>query len=172
MFFLSALSALSAKSAVQTTCPYVGGSAVFKARTLNAYYHPGNMFDDMKLCNQVGVFKQGGNNSGNDKSKLTKENEYLQNMKPINKIDIGKLKRFSIFPNPVSSTITIAYQLLEKEKGKVIIYDILGREQFRIELCSENNMVSSNLSNLPLGLYTYKYLINNIQVETGKLLKE
>jgi hypothetical protein len=31
MFFLSALSALSAKSAVQTTCPYIGGTAVYKA---------------------------------------------------------------------------------------------------------------------------------------------
>jgi len=31
MFFLPALSALSAKSAVQTTCPYIGGTAVYKA---------------------------------------------------------------------------------------------------------------------------------------------
>lgn len=58
----SALSALSVSSAVQTICPYIGGTAVYKARALYAMYNPTALFDDMKICNAIGVYKTGKNN--------------------------------------------------------------------------------------------------------------
>jgi hypothetical protein len=40
-------------------CPYIGGTAVYKARALYAMYAPAGIFDDMKICNAVGVYKTG-----------------------------------------------------------------------------------------------------------------
>ena len=40
----------------------------------------------------------------------------------------------------------------------------------KIDLHSDNNKVSINVSSLRQGLYTYKYLVNNRQQITGKLL--
>ncbi|MBK6329810.1 MAG: T9SS type A sorting domain-containing protein [Bacteroidetes bacterium] len=64
----------------------------------------------------------------------------------------------------------MAYELSKNQKGLVIVYDILGREQMKIDLHSDNNKVSINVSLLKQGLYTYKYLVNNRQQITGKLL--
>ncbi|MBK6818880.1 MAG: T9SS type A sorting domain-containing protein [Bacteroidetes bacterium] len=153
-----------------TMCPYIGGTAVYKARGLYSMYQPALMYDDIAICNAIGVYKPNGN-SNNPKGIFDNENKYLQTLKPTNRI-LEKYSEypFTLYPNPASTTVTIAYELSKNQKGLVIVYDILGREQMKIDLHSDNNKVSINVSLLKQGLYTYKYLVNNRQQITGKLL--
>ncbi len=150
-------------------CPYIGGTAVYKARALYAMYAPANMFDDIAICNAIGVYKTGNNGKG----KFDDENKYLRSLKPKENT-LGKYAEhaFLLYPNPASTTVTIAYELNKNEKGNVIICDILGREQMKIDLWPDNNKVSINVSLLRQGIYMYKYLVNNRQQVTGKLLIE
>lgn len=55
------------------TCPFIGGLAVYKARFLNALIAPGTQYDDIKLCNQAGVYKNGG---GSSKGLFDDENDF------------------------------------------------------------------------------------------------
>ena len=148
------------------------GTAVYKARALYAMYNPASMFDDIAICNSIGVYKIGGSNE-NTKGRFDDENAFLQSLKPKTNL-LGKHSDhpFMLYPNPASSTVTIAYELNKSEKGKVIIYDLLGREQMKIDLHHYNNKVSINVSLLRQGIYTFKYLVNNVQKTTGKLLIE
>ena len=171
MFFLSALSALSAKSAVQTTCPYIGGTAVYKARSLNAMYYPAILYDDIKICNNVGVYKNGSNNE-ND----TRKTVYADESKFLKNLDIRYIENanylFKLFPNPASTQLTIAYSLKNAEKGELILFDVLGRKQMQIDLQSNVNKVSVYIHSLPQGIYMYKFLVNSKQTEAGKLIIE
>jgi hypothetical protein len=152
-------------------CPYIGGTAVYKARALYAMYNPANMFDDMAICNAIGVYKI--DNSGNGKGLFDAENAYLQSLKPkANILSQQGEHPFLLYPNPAITTVTIAYELGKTEKGMVIMYDILGREQLKIDLHPGYNKMSINVSLLKQGIYTYKYIVNNLHQYAGKLLIE
>jgi hypothetical protein len=153
-------------------CPYIGGTAVYKARSLNAMYNPAILYDDIKICNNIGVYKTGDGNDENDRRKTVYENEnkFLKN---IGKKNIERKDYlFKLYPNPASTQLTITYSLNHTEKGKLIIYDILGREQIQIDLQNNVNKVSVNIQSLPQGIYMYKFFVNNNQTEAGKLLIE
>ena len=147
------------------------GTAVYKARSLFAMYEPTSMFDDIAICNSIGVYKT--ENSGNSKGIFDDENAYLQSLKPKESLLTKNSEHpFMLYPNPASTTVTIAYELNNNEKANVIIYDILGREQMKIDLHPDNNRVSINVSLLRQGIYTYKYVVNNLHQYAGKLLIE
>jgi hypothetical protein len=148
-------------------CPYIGGTAVYKARMLYALYNPASMFDDISLCNSIGVYKNGGGSGLFDD-----ENNYLKSLKPKQNDLVNSENQFILYPNPASTTVTIGYKLQPSEKGDVIVYDLLGRAQMKIDLDYNINKVSVNILSLPQGIYTYKYFVNNVQKEAGKLLIE
>ncbi len=39
------------------SCPFVNGSAVYKARSLFSHIQPGISYNDLEICNAVGVYK-------------------------------------------------------------------------------------------------------------------
>ncbi|QLH44670.1 MAG: hypothetical protein HWD58_03005 [Bacteroidota bacterium] len=45
------------------SCPFVNGSAVYKARSLYAHIRPGISYNDLEICNAVGVYKSSLGNS-------------------------------------------------------------------------------------------------------------
>ncbi|MBK6331151.1 MAG: T9SS type A sorting domain-containing protein [Bacteroidetes bacterium] len=151
-------------------CPYIGGTAVFKARSLQAMFEPAMVYDDISLCNTIGVYKQG--NNINTKGIFDDENAYLKSLQLKNNRLASKYigSKFMLYPNPASTNITIAYDLSSNENGFVVVYDILGRKLMVIDLDESNNKVSVNISSLQHGIFTYKYLVNKIQREAGKLL--
>ena len=144
------------------------GTAVYKARSMWATYEPAFMYDDIKLCNNPGVYKNRGNNNG----LFTKENEYLKSLKRNEAIPILGFGDFIIYPNPANNIINIKYNIKENEKACVIIYDIVGRERLKINLKSNINQVSININTLETGIYCYKYLVENNTTHTGKLIIE
>lgn len=79
---------------------------------------------------------------------------------------------FKTFPNPANTSITIAYKLAKNEHGQLLIFDAIVREQLRIELSSSAHKVIANVQNLNTGVYTFKYIVNNVNRKTGKLIIE
>jgi hypothetical protein len=142
-------------------------TAVYKARMLYALYNPASMFDDITICNSIGLYKNGNGNGLFDD-----ENNYLKSLKQKSSILANSENQFILYPNPASSIITIGYTLQPNEKGDVVVYDILGREQIIINLDYNINKVSVNISSLAQGIYSYKYVVNNVQKQAGKLLIE
>jgi hypothetical protein len=98
---------------------------------------------------------------------------YLKSLKPKeNALTLQGEHPFLLYPNPASTAVTVAYELSRTEKGMVIMYDILGREQLKIDLHPGTNKMSINVSLLKQGIYTYKYIVNNLHQYAGKLLIE
>ncbi|MBK8330491.1 MAG: T9SS type A sorting domain-containing protein [Bacteroidetes bacterium] len=105
-----------------------------------------------------------------EEKKYENENIFL---KKLDKEDIQHSNyMFKLYPNPASTQLTISYLLNSAEKGKLILYDILGREQMQVDLQNNINKVSVNIRNLPQGIYMYKFFVKNNQTENGKLLIE
>ena len=148
-------------SDLATQCPYIGGSAVLKARNLYTLINPLVGFEDVTLCNSVGVYKN-GNNAFND------ENNMLDSLSAagVNLVDANRLK---IYPNPANSEINITYNT--QVESQFIIYDITGRVIIETILPAKNAKVSIDVSRISNGVYTYKQSIGERVVNTGKFVK-
>jgi hypothetical protein len=139
-------------------CPFIGGTAVYKARSIYGEIEPADM-NDIVICNAAGVYKNG--NSTEDE----------ENIDPSLLAAIST-DQFKIYPNPASTQVTVDYALNLEEKGTLIFYDLLGREYMRSDLSSTINRVTLNITNLPKGLYLCKFAVSGQTRSTKKLVIE
>jgi Secretion system C-terminal sorting domain len=147
-------------------CPYQAGSAVYKARTLNAIYNPAMIFDDIKLCNSVGVFKS--SNGNNNTGLFDGENGYLQNLKPDTETSVLETDELIVYPNPASNQLNIRYNC--KENSTLQLMNILGVLLKEIDLSKNVQRVTISINDLPTGVYTYRHIQNKTNLHTGKLI--
>lgn len=148
------------------SCPFIEGSAVYKARSLNANLNPGIEYDDLTICNNAGVYKNGS-------TLFEEENKYLTNLinkSPKTSIPIVGSYKFVLHPNPTQNQLNISYNI--EQDGLCIIYDILGNEKQSIVLSRNANHVSTLLNGLASGIYTCKFTVDNGYLETQKLIVE
>jgi hypothetical protein len=140
-------------------CPYIDGTAVFKARTLYAMFVPGVDYDDMAICNSIGVYKGG-------KSLYELENESLNgNGKTQN---VNATNNLRIYPNPASTSLTIEFPLNESDTAAFTICDLTGKIiQVETLLYPINEIV---LKNICRGFYIYICSIQGRNIYTGKLI--
>ncbi|MBL7766001.1 MAG: hypothetical protein JNJ58_07915 [Chitinophagaceae bacterium] len=148
-----------------SSCPYIDGDAVYKARDLYAMFLPSTYYDDLEICNTIGLYK-GGN------SRYFEENQLLLGSNQINKRRGFNLEKIKVFPNPADDIVTIEYHLNENETGVFQLFSVLGNNAKSINLNHRINKVTFSVSDLIPGIYTYKYLVNNINTNTGKLIIE
>ena len=133
-------------------------------------FEPTMLYDDIKLCNAVGLNK---NSSGTNEGLFSQENNYLQNLqaqKTNEKVSV--LNEFMLYPNPATSEVKVKYQLNANEVGTFMIFDLLGRKLKEVNLTPNSNYAIISTQNLQTGIYTFKYLKNNIQSQTVKLTIE
>ncbi len=149
-------------------CPYIGGTAVYKARALYAMYSPASMFDDIKICNAVGVYKNG--NTGNDKGKgiFDNENAFLKSLNPQFDKKVLMENDLLIYPNPANNQINIRYK--NKKDSKLQIVNMLGNIEMEISLAKENQQVSVQTHSLHTGVYIYRQIENTAVIKSGKLI--
>jgi hypothetical protein len=148
-------------------CPYIGGSAVYKARTLNYFLEPGAMYDDMKVCNAVGVYKPSIISTGSNSSTslITLENETLSQIKPMHsKLMQGDV---SIYPNPANEYIDIIYKSDIDAVFKM--YNAIGEIIFTQKLSKENTKQNIQFYNLANGIYHYEVEFANHLKSIGKI---
>jgi hypothetical protein len=139
-------------------CPYIGGSAVYKARNLYNAIVP-MAWNDKYICNSVGV----------NKSSTSSEEEGVIDHLLLNILNQENIK---VYPNPSSTNVTIDYSLLSSETGEIVFYDLLGIEHLRTQLSNYNNRTSFSIASLPKGIYIYKYLVNGQKRYANKIVKE
>jgi hypothetical protein len=151
--------------ALASQCPYLGGEAVYKARMLNAMFFPTKQYNDLLLCNNAGVYKN-GNGLFDDEDRFL---DSIMNIQTIHsQIIVGD--QVKIYPNPAQTQITISYEIGVGQDAKIVMLDMSGRTVQIIELSPTNNKVTTKLLDLANGLYTYKYIVNNHTKETGKVI--
>ena len=146
-------STLIANLALQ--CPYVGGTAVYKARSLYSYYMPQISYDDIELCNHVGENK-GGKGFFDDENSI---------MAADNGGNIANQESIKVYPNPAQESITIEFEL----GGIIEITDLEGRITKRISLLGDSGKLRVDITNIVNGIYLYRHIIDGQLKETGKI---
>ena len=170
------------------TCPYVGGSAVYKARVLYTMLQPNVQYNDRVLCIPQTLNKMADGSNHNPKVDIDSLNEAnalnqfgvkdynMQITSVENKTTIAKENLIIglntnnstiVFPNPSNGAITITYnQLID---GKFELYNSQLQLVETLQLQNGNKRVETELLNVSNGLYTYKLIFGN-QVINGKLV--
>jgi hypothetical protein len=125
------------------TCPFVGGSAVFKARPLWAMFQPNAQYNDRLICLQgMGQGKQSNNNENidslyevqayNDALSLLNGFYPLHHEIVIAKKNITHGENIILYPNPAHDYVNIEYTT--KQDGLFILYDYFGQELVKKKL--------------------------------------
>ena len=73
---------------------------------------------------------------------------------------------FIVYPNPAENQIT--FQLENKQKGIIYLYDVLGQNILTKEISSSNNSI--DIQNLSNGIYYYNFESNKSY--KGKIIKK
>ncbi len=140
-------------------CPFIGGTAVYRARSIYSEIEPTDM-NDVVICNAAGVYKNGSGAEDEDET-----------IDPSLLAALGD-SHFKIYPNPASTQVTVDYSLNLEEQGELIFYDLLGREYMRTGLSATVNHVTLSTTHLPKGVYLCKYAVNGLTRSTKKLVIE
>ena len=74
------------------------------------------------------------------------------------------------YPNPANKLVNFDYDLQGSNKGKVVIYDLLGSVVKDIEIPGNYGSLKLNTFDLVEGIYFYSLLINNEVIKTRKLI--
>jgi len=160
---------------LSNTCPFVGGSAVYKARVLYSLFNPLAQFNDRFLCIQ-GANKGGSSFVNIDSLYESQTNEFANQLVQQQGISIAILhKEISIktnsfediilYPNPANRILNIEYN---NKQGELIIYDLLGKVILKSVLDKEKAIAKIDLPTLANGLYNY-HIIQNDNVYSGKI---
>ena len=132
--------------ALAYACPLIAGTAVYRARTLLSMLLPGLHFDDLTICNAQGVYKQGPQEPGGAMQK-------------------NRVHDLMLYPVPATQTLQVQYATA----GTLEFFDLLGRSCDRYVL-GPGGKVVLDVSTLPRGVLSYRYLANDGSVFFGKLI--
>jgi len=141
------------------TCPYLGGNAVYRARTLMGMLRPGVHYDDLIICNGQGVYKNG----------ISKLQQQLLDIANSQNKKLLEQKGLLIYPNPSNSNVHVEYDFAENETASLIFYDMLGKAIKEVHLNYITKNAAIDISNFSGGLYIYQFRSNLGKLYFGKL---
>lgn len=81
-------------------------------------------------------------------------------------------KNIVLYPNPTYGQINISYLLKAGEQGLLEILDLSGRVVKQLTLKNQGNTLSTHLEGIALGVYLYKFKVNSMLRQSGKLIYE
>jgi photosystem II stability/assembly factor-like uncharacterized protein len=98
---------------------------------------------------------------------------FITNIKSSNTIYPEDFVLYQNYPNPFNPTTKIKYELKKSSNISIVIYDILGKEIS--ELINKNQHAGKyelefNALELTSGIYLYSLFIDNINVDTKKMI--
>jgi hypothetical protein len=155
IFAISVAFVPSYKSVIQTK----GSNGVFKARYLNAYFNPNSHYDDIGICNAVGVYKT-------TDSTVQKEEELLSGN------NTKKTILFKLYPNPTNGFVYIEYELKQTDVAMLQIIDLLGNEISTFNIDCNKRKMKIFLPEITTGIYIARFVVNNKNIEIQKLIIE
>jgi hypothetical protein len=159
-----------------SSCPFVEGTAVYRARTIYSLWEPNAIFDDRIICIQ-------GQNKNQDNSRLNIDsliesqiaevnvkaatNNVFTNDNNTKKVFSDNKHDIKVFPNPASTFIVVEYSC--ESDGELILYGSLGQEILKTSLEKGNKKVQIQISDIANGMYQYKCKFKNCTEQIGKL---
>ena len=163
--------------ALASSCPFVEGTAVYRARSLWMLWEPDAIFDDRLLCMQ-GQNKNQDNSNMNIDSLIENEiiaatakmsdNQTVINSHSIKKGITGNETEIKIFPNPAQNFIIVEYHC--DSDGEIILYNTLGQEVMKTTLIKGRGKVQIQINDIANGVYQYKCRFDKCTEEIGKLI--
>ena len=177
LVLISVVSYSSAKSVVQTSCPFVEGLAVYKARALWALWEPSAVFDDRGLCAQGQNKNQDNNNIDefilNSLKELTStkriNSSLIESQNKINALEklIDHSATIQVYPNPANAQVTV--ENISRVDGKFILYNSIGEIVLKTTLSKENTKTQLAINNITNGMYHYEINFADKEKVIGKL---
>ncbi len=84
--------------------------------------------------------------------------------------EVSSSTAYSLYPNPNNGQMRLKYELGDGQSGELIILDLAGRQLSRYALASETQVLKLNEQELSNGLYLYKVMINDTEMQSGKFV--
>jgi hypothetical protein len=138
--------------ALANACPLTNGEAVFLAQAIIRSQQAGVVFNNTTAC----IAAAGQSKNGT--------NPILSEQQAINNFDFGTKTAgalVSCYPNPATDAIIIEIQSAKHEILDVTIYNQLGVAVKVANLPISGSMLSVNVAELALGIYTIKVNLTN-----------
>jgi hypothetical protein len=147
-------------------CPFVGGDAVYKARSLYSVLNPMVQYNDRLVCLGVTANKGGTNSSTSNIDSLYEEQvNATANILAKQQTSIENL--VSIYPNPASNFIDIRSD--EEFDGEFILLNTLGEIILAEKIVLGKNIQRIKINNVSNGVYQYEIKTASKQKAVGKL---
>ncbi len=151
------------------SCPFVNGSAVYKARMLYSYWVPAETYTDLDLCNAAGLYKGG-------KNPLAEQNAMLNSFVlgeddgSADQIEIEPQQQgIVISPNPGTGLFTVEVVGKALTDGTLEVFNLLGQKVQTVSLKGSSS-VQFNLTGNSAGVYYYQCRDGGVVVFSGKLI--
>jgi hypothetical protein len=91
----------------------------------------------------------------------------------VNEVSSVIANSFVVYPNPAKQNTTISFNIIDKNKVTVTVYDVLGNMVSTLSQSNDfekgNNTINLNTSNLSNGIYYISLVVNGAK-ETKKLI--
>ena len=143
------------------TCPYLGGNAVYRARTVLSLFKIKLHYDELELCNGQGVYKGGI-------SKLQQQLNSLWASTSKTNPNV-KENQYLVYPNPAQSFVNIEYSGMVAKQCSFSLIDMLGRVRLQTSLSGEILKTVVSVQALEPGIYLYQIQDKDGHLQTGKL---
>ena len=101
------------------------------------------------------------------------DSNFITDIKSQNFLTPGDYILYQNYPNPFNPTTNISYELRKSSKVLVVIYDILGKEMFKLINKFQpagNYEIEFNASGMTSGIYFYSLIIDNNVTDTKKMI--
>ena len=130
---------------------------------------PQNLWEDSPLYTSL---KFAGNNEAKDLT-ITPTNGILQ----VLKSNIGELNGnvISVYPNPVTTDVTITFEVKETTNANLSVYDLIGRKVVTIldgQIPNGQYTYNENLGQLEPGVYIVTLNVENETPKFEKIVKQ
>jgi hypothetical protein len=139
------------------------------------YYHEGEEVNLSATPNEGYNFKNWTENGSpiSDEPELNFTADSTRTLKAnfqlINSVANPEISSISIYPNPTNGLITLSFQQFHKYND--VLFEVLsmdGRKLLSKPLQSE--ISTHDISNLPTGMYLYRFTGDGLMIKTGKLI--
>ncbi len=151
------------------SCPFVEGTAVYKARVIWSKYEPDAFYDDRVLCVANGNKNIDMNNIDIDSLYESQiQNGISQLQAPIKNIHKLKQGEVVIYPNPAFTNITIEYSCVGK--GNFELVNGIGEVVLKKELAKGKQTTKIALGTISSGIYYYRCHFDGCDSFYGKLV--
>lgn len=142
--------AIKKLQAIAKLCPYESGPAVYNARALLA------RVDDVIYSNSCEMPTPESKSRGVVSN--TNENLFFTEAESI-----------SVYPNPSNEKLNVYIPLEKGQTGMLLIFDLAGKLIKAMSLTSGNDISEISTAELNEGIYTYRLIVGNANVKSGKL---